>query len=152
MSFDEKKIKDFVKFRIEGVQEKIREAEAIRKRWDDKTDPIFSAIAGMWEAFLGELENQCRIDELLLVELVEGRKRWEIAFEWIEYFKAEINRLKMTSKTVSSKPVEIDKKVEALEKKQQDWEKKYTPILEHLEIWIRREIEKQKRAKQIGLV
>lgn len=152
MSVDEKEIKDFVKFRIDGIRKFIREAEAVRKRWDDKTDPIFSTIAGIWEAFLGEMENQCRIDELLLVELVQGRKRWEIAFEWIEYFKAEINRLRTTSRTVSARPIETDKKVKALEERQQDWEKKYAPVLEHLRIWIQREKEKQKQAKQTGLV
>lgn len=151
MSIDEKKIKEFFKSRIEHIRKFRYKAEAVREL-SEKNNPISRTIAQVWEAFLGDAEDQCKMNEYLMLELVQGRKRWNIVFEWIEYFKAEINHLKTTSPTVSAKPVETDKKVKALEKRQQDWEKKYKPVLEHLRIWMQRAEERQKRARQTGLV
>lgn len=143
----EEKIRHLFESRKELIRELYHKAETMKQIWA-KEKPRFSAIAQIYEFFLREIENHYEMHEVLFGSMFQSRKEMNNIHEWIKYLKGEIDYLKTITPSVPRKLSEAEKTVKALEKKQQDWEREYKPVLEHVKKWLDGEEKRQKRLKQ----
>jgi len=142
----EQKIEEYYNSRIAKMVEAQKLQRDMKKNVEEV--PFVGQLLEIFELVFEEFENQYKIHRLLNRELISTRKTEHIFNDWINYFKEELNHLSSSVPSDSPHGKEAKKKLEILEKKQQEWEKEYKPIFEHLKTWINGMEEREKRSKQ----